>query len=59
MSTKEKIKEEIDQLPDNLVEEVYEFINSIKSTKKRDIKRHTFKLKGKFDSINIREQAYE
>lgn len=33
MSTKEKVKIEIENLPDDLIEQVYEFINSLKAKK--------------------------
>jgi hypothetical protein len=46
-------------MPDDVMQEVYEFINNIKTTKKRKMKLHTFRLKGKFDNLNIRESAYE
>lgn len=59
MITKEKIKKEIDKMPDDVMQEVYEFINNIKTTKKRKMKLHTFRLKGKFDNLDIRESAYE
>lgn len=59
MITKEKLKAEIDRLPDNLLEEVYEFINSIKSMRPKKRKLRSNKLKGQFDNINTRERAYE
>ena len=59
MNTKEKVKKEIDKMPEDLLEQVYTFINSIKSKKTRRKKLHTFKLKGMFDDVNIREKAYE
>lgn len=59
MITKEKLKAEIDRLPDNLLEEVYEFINSIKSMRPKKRKLRSYKLKGQFDNINTRERAYE
>mgnify|MGYP005662467149 CR=1 FL=1 len=59
MITKETLKAEIDKLPDNLLEEVYKFINSIRTLRSEKRKLHTFKLKGQFDDINIRESAYE
>lgn len=55
MITKQKIKKEIDEIPDDLLEEIYQFINSLK--KKKNL--HTFKLKGQFDELNIRQAAYE
>jgi hypothetical protein len=57
--TKEKVKQEIDKLPDNLVEKVYWFIYSIQPPKPVRKKIHSFKLKGQFDNINIRAKAYE
>ncbi len=59
MISKEKVKEEIEKMPDDLVEEVYRFINTIKITKIRKRKIHTFHLKGRFDNLNIRKKAYE
>jgi len=59
MTTKEKIKKEIDKMPSDILEKVYKYINSLrnKSTQKKKI--HTFNLKGELDNINIRERAYE
>jgi hypothetical protein len=59
MNTKEKVKKEIDKMPEDLLEQVYAFINTIKSKKPKRKKLHTFKLKGMFDDVNIREKAYE
>ncbi len=59
MITKEKVKKEIDKMPDDLVQEVYEFISNIITTKIRKGKLHTYRLKGKFDNLDIRESAYE
>lgn len=59
MITKEKVKEEIDGMSKDLVEKVYQYIHSIKSKSIEKKKIHTFKLKGAFDDLNIREKAYE
>ena len=59
MTTKEKVKKEIDKMPEDLLEQVYEFIDSIKSKRHKKTRIHTFKLKGTFDNLNIREKAYE
>lgn len=59
MTTKERIKNEIDQIPDELLEDVLKFISNIRSEKKVSGKLHTYKLKGRFDNLNIREAAYE
>ncbi len=59
MTTKEKIKKEIDKLPEDTIEKVYKYINSLKTKQGGKKKIHTFNLNGQFDNINIRERAYE
>jgi ABC-type phosphate/phosphonate transport system substrate-binding protein len=59
MITKDRVKNEIDQMPDELVEKVYAFISDIKKPKKAEKTIHTYKLRGVFDRINIRKTAYE
>lgn len=59
MITKEKIKKEIDKMPNDLIEKVYKYINGLKSKEPKKKEIHTFNLKGQFDNINIRERAYE
>ncbi|NOX66169.1 MAG: hypothetical protein GXO85_10375 [Chlorobi bacterium] len=59
MVTKAHIKRKIDRLPNEFLDKVYNYINSLTATKKRRRKIHTFKLKGQFDDVNIREKAYE
>ena len=59
MTTREKIKKNLDDLPDNLVEQVHQFIKSIKPKNSHKNKIRSFRLKGQFDSVNIRHQAYE
>lgn len=59
MVTKEKIKREIDRMPNDLLEKVYKYINGLTFPKTNKKKLHTYKLKGQFDSINVRERAYE
>ncbi len=59
MVTKERIKREIDRMPNDLLEKVYKYINGLKSPKTIKKKFHTYKLKGQFDNINVRERAYE
>lgn len=59
MTTKEKVKKEIDELPNDLIEKVYKYINSLKINTKPKKKIHTFRLKGQLDNINVREKAYE
>ncbi len=59
MTTKEKVKRELDKMPDDLIEKVYIYMSSIKSKKKVKKRMHTFKLNGTFDHQNIRAAAYE
>jgi hypothetical protein len=46
-------------MPNDLLEKVYKYINGLKSPKITKKKFHTYKLKGQFDNINVREKAYE
>ena len=60
MITKEKVKSEIDKMPDSLLEDIYTYIRRSVDFKKKPIgKIHTFKLKGQLDQIDIRAKAYE
>jgi hypothetical protein len=58
MTTKEKVKHEIYRLPDELIERVYKYINSLRRIPVKT-KLHTFNLKGQLDDVNLREKAYE
>lgn len=63
MVTKEIVKQEIDHLPDDVIEQVYVFMQTIQLKKPmkqlRKQRIRTFKLQGQFDSLHIRELAYE
>lgn len=59
MTTKEKVKREIDKMPSDLLEKVYSYINSLRTKTTQKKKIHTFNLKGQLDDMNIRERAYE
>jgi len=59
MTTKEIIKKEIDKIPDDLLEDVLKFLNTLKNKKSGERKLHTYKLKGNFDNLNIRDEAYD
>ena len=59
MTTKEKLKEEIDSMPEELITEVDKFIRSIKNNMEKKQLLHTFKLSGRFDDLNIRAEVYE
>ena len=59
MNTKEKVKHEIDTLPDKMLDDILTYIKRLK--KHPGVKRsvHTYKLDGRFDSLNVREKAHE
>ncbi len=59
MITKAHIKRKIDKMPNEFLDKVYNYINSLTSKKTAKKKIHTFKLKGQFDDVNIRDKAYE
>ncbi len=59
MITKARIKRKIDKMPNEFLDKVYNYINNLTSSKKGIRKIHTYKLKGQFDDVNIREKAYE
>ena len=59
MSIKEKIKKEIDTLPDDFLKKIYEYIYSIKIVKGKRSSIRTFHLQGQYDKVNIRHKAYE
>ncbi len=58
MELKEKIKREIDQLPDELLYEVQKLLKEI-TVKKETKKIRSLHLKGQYDNVNIRQKAYE
>ena len=46
-------------MPNDLIEKVYKYINSLEVKKTGKKKIHTFSLKGQLDNVNVRERAYE
>ena len=59
MDTKEKLIKEIDSLPDDIIEEVYQYLLQAKTKKPNKKLLKTYSLKGRFDKSDIRSQAYE
>ena len=59
MTTKEKIKKDLDDLPNELLEQIYQFIKSVRSSNSNKKEVRSFKLGGQFDNLNIRQRAYE
>ena len=58
MTTKEKIKQEIDQLPENQLDRLY-YLNTLKKEQKAKPNIRSLKLKGKLDHKHIRSVAHE
>jgi hypothetical protein len=59
MTTRNKIKQEIDRVPEEMLEKVHKYINAITTASKIKKKFPTYKLKGQFDKLNVRKRAYE
>ena len=59
MTIKEKIKNEVDKMPSDLIEKVYQYISTLGVKKIKKSRIHTFNLKGQLDDVNIRAKAYE
>ncbi len=56
---KEKIKKDVDSLPDEYLPQIEQYIGTIKSKKSKRKQIKTLHLNGKFDGMNIRKIAYE
>ncbi|HSW53879.1 MAG TPA: hypothetical protein VLH59_02210 [Ignavibacteriaceae bacterium] len=59
MTIKEKIKNEVDKMPNDLIEKVFQYISTLGVKKIKKNRIHTFNLKGQLDDVNIRAKAYE
>lgn len=59
MELKEKIKKEIDSIPEEYLIQLEQYLEVIKGSKQKDRKIKTLHLKGRFDGVNIRRLAYE
>lgn len=59
ITMKEKIKKEVDKMPIDMIEKVYQYISMLGVKKKKKNRIHTFNLKGQLDDLNIRAKAYE
>ncbi len=59
MELKEKIKKEIDMIPEEYLPHIEQYIKIKKSGKAKKKQVKTMHLKGKFDNIDIRKLAYE
>lgn len=60
MATKEEVKMQIDLLPDDLIDKVYELLLGLKKQKRKTLKNWKLRdFKGEFDNKDIRKEAYE
>ncbi len=60
MATKDELKKQIDLLPEDFIDTLYELLIRMEKSKQKKFK--SFKLRsfnGDFDTKDIREQAYE
>ncbi|MDQ7031832.1 MAG: hypothetical protein Q9M37_03830 [Desulfonauticus sp.] len=59
MELKEKIKKEIDLIPEEYLPQLEQYLNAIKCRKRRRLCIKKIHLKGKYDNLKIRKLAYE
>jgi len=59
MAIKDKIKREIDKLPENELEKLYLYLHSLNKKTKKKLKIRSLKLHGKLDDKDIRSVSYE
>lgn len=59
MQIKEKLKKEIDRMPDTLLLQVQKYLESLKNNNPQKRKIPSLHLNGQYDNMNIRQKAYE
>jgi inorganic pyrophosphatase len=59
MTTEQKIMKEIEGLPQQFLDEIADFIKSLKKKLIKKKKLPTFDLGGQCDKMDIRKKAYE
>jgi len=59
MKLKEKIKKEIDLMPEEYLPQLERYLKIIKSIERKPPCIKTLHLKGKYDNLNVRKLAYE
>jgi len=59
MELKEKIKKEIDSIPEEYLFQLEKYIKILKNNIQKKKRIKTLHLQGKFDKVNIRKMAYE
>ena len=56
---KEKIKREIDSIPDEYLVQLEKYVKILKNNIQKEKRIKTFYLQGKFDKVKTRKLAYE
>lgn len=59
MELKEKIKKEIDFIPEEYLFQLEKYVKILKNNIQKEKRIKTLHLRGKFDKVNIRKMAYE
>lgn len=60
MATKKEVKKQIDLLPDDLMEDVYELLVRLSKHKRTTLEEWKLRdFKGAFDNKDVRKEAYE
>jgi len=59
MELKEKIKKEIDSIPEEYLFQLEKYLKILKNNIQKEKRIKTLHLQGKFDKINVRKMAYE
>ena len=59
MELKEKIKKEIDLMPEEYLPQLERYLKIIKNIKRKPAGIKTLHLKGKYDNLDIRKLAYK
>ena len=57
--SKDSIKEEVDKLPDSVLERLHKFIRTLAKKEQKAMKLKSLNLGGHFDDADIRSAAYE
>jgi len=59
MAIKDKIKREIEKLPDNELEKLYLYLHTLNKKKQPRLKIRSMKLQGKLDDKDIRSLSHQ
>lgn len=59
LSSRKKIDSAVSDLPDTMLERLLSFIEGLKKTTNKNLSLKSYSLKGSFDQIDVRSEAYE